>query len=233
MQITPSEVLEKIEQKKFLLVNLPNSSYYASRDGDIYSLNSLQPKLINPTVSTTGEVYIALYVPSIQVFNLAELLLKTFIGEPGQDQYPCYKNNDPRDIELSNLYWGPVNERNKWRETKAIERSKEIAKIISNSPEIIKARTSNYYCNKPFLSDVLAFMVQLNRLSIREDLQDGDKSVLRRFITELSEITSVTILNFKKLELAFDMEFESIELMSLLSEYKHVLIKNRKSYCNI
>jgi len=233
MVITPAEILQRIEAKEYLMINLENSNYYISRRGEVFSLNKPEPRMISATQRGSGEFSITLYVPELKVFNLADLILRTFKREPKDGELACYSNCEPQDVNISNLYWGTSIDRNQWRSKKNMARSKEVVRITKNSPEALANQGASYYCNKPFFNDILVFMIHLNRLTIQNDLCIEDKNILQRCLDQLSEIASISVLNFKKLEAVFEVEFETMSVNELFTEYKDVLVKNRKSYLNL
>lgn len=233
MVISPAQILQKIEDGEFRLINLEQSHYYISKSGDVISLNLPQPRHISPTQRTTGEYCIALYVPDVKVFNLAELILTTFDREAKEGEFACFKNLNPQEIQLTNLYWGSASERNKWRSEISMSRSKKMVEITQEAPDELTQHVHNYYCNKAFFVDILGFVVQLNRLVIQNTLSDEDKSIALRCLQQLTEVTSVTVLNFHKLESIFEVEFCEGNVNKLFFEYRDVLVKNRNAYTNL
>lgn len=233
MALTSSEIINKIETKEFLMLDVPQGRYYASKKGIIYSLNKIHPRIVLPTQQSTGEFYIALYVPILSVFNLAELLLKTFVSHPEKGQVPCYQNNDLSDLSIANLYWGDQTQRNYCLSLQSLQKSKELAHIVSNVPNQKDYQTLNYYCNKSFLIDLFGFMLHLSRSLIAEDLCTEDKAVVVRAINDIGEIISMAVLKFDRIERIFSSVFENEKVSALFAEYKLVLIKNRKAYCSL
>jgi hypothetical protein len=227
------EILEKIESGEFRHLGMGAGQYYVSRTGNIYSLNHAQPRRIDPAPKMTGELTIALYVPNLLSFSVAELVLTAFVRPPKPGEKPCYLNFDPRDVSLKNLEWGDEAKSVNWRAQRHISKSKKMAEVVSTSPEISDSKSVQYYCNRPFMSDLFSFSTQLNRALINVELTDIDESMIRRTINDITELTSVTVLNFKKFESVFSREFENEEISNVFSEHKRGLVKNRKNYANL
>jgi hypothetical protein len=228
MKSKSAEILKQIEQGELLLLPF-DANYYISKKGEIYSLNKTRPKLIKPTQQSSGEYFVALYVPNIEVFSLAYLMLVAFLEKPDGEVFPCYHNNDPTDLSLNNLYWGDSIELFEWKSRFSLNKSKKIMASIENS-DSLDEQDITYYCNRSFLYDISIFVVQISRLILGQNNSKIDSQILRKVFNDLTEIISVSVLNYQKLQSIFTVEFEDSSITQLFSEYEKVIFDHRSNY---
>ena len=233
MALSSNEIFQQIEDKQLRLVELPQGTYYLSEQGKVYSLNKQLPRVIDPARCNSGEYSVVLYVPHIKTYNLAALMLQTFKRAGQKGELPCYKDKNPSNFAIGNLFWGSASDRREWVNEQSLNRSKQLQEEVSEDLQERDIQTINYYCNKPFLLDLFGFMTHLNRLILGKDISVPDANKVRRGISEITELTSVNLLKFDRLENIFEQDFEDHTITQLYEEYRLVLTKSRKAYCNL
>ena len=231
--MSPKDVLKAVESGEYRVIDTPSGSYFLSRNAEIYSLNGTVPRKIRTTLKTNGELIVQLYTPNVTSFDVATLVLETFVSKPKDGQAPCFKDDDPSNCCLDNLYWGDQKEQLKRRKSTALKKSRQVTSYLSRSPEISRSHTEHYYCNRAFLSDLLTYAIQCSRVLVTLAPETPDASNMRRLLNEISEITSVAVLEFERLKKTFRVSFECEELTRLTLEYSHAIIKNRAAYTSL
>ena len=226
--MTPSEVFEQIEQKELVPAHVPSGEYYLSRQGDLYSLNRAVPKKIVPNPMSDGEVFVTLYTPSLSVYSMAELMLNTFSSKAPDGKIACYKNGDPGDLSLANLFWGDREDKLKWKANRTIVRSKTITKENYNNIQ----QSTALYCNKAFLKDINLLITQTLRVALNQSI-DNDKTLILMSLNKLTEITSVTLLKFDEVITVLETEFENAQINSLFKTTLENIRRNRQAYENL
>lgn len=114
--VDPMWVQRKIEADELRLINLKAGHYYISRNAEIYSMNMAQPRQIAAVPKLSGEQIIVLYTPQLTAYDVSALVLSTFnpIENPC-DLFPCYRDCDPTNCAVTNLFWGDKDDVAKWR----------------------------------------------------------------------------------------------------------------------
>ncbi|MBC6987501.1 hypothetical protein [Alteromonas sp. BZK5] len=114
--IDPIWLQKQIEEDELRLINFKAGHYYISRQAEIYSMNMAQPRRIMPIPKLTGEQIIVLYTPGITAYDVSSLVLSTYSpSHLDSHNVPCYRDADPTNCSLSNLFWGNELDALTWR----------------------------------------------------------------------------------------------------------------------
>lgn len=228
--MSPNEILAAIERKEVVMLNVPYGNYYIGQQGQLFSLNHASPKEIRPVRTNTGEYCVTLYVPELKSFKLAELMLTTFSRLPNPGETPCYRNCEPSDCRIDNLYWGDTKEDLKWRSELVVTQTRQVIGSFDETTSLSNVAMVKYYCNRAFMNDLSTFLMQLNRFLLSTALSQRDRDKLQRILSDISDMTTSTMLNVEKLRSLVDFKSEDNELRSLFEEFSNVLANNRAAY---
>lgn len=201
---------EKLNNGEFKALVLPSGKYYISSVGQIVSMNTGVPKIIRANQRATGEKHVVLFIPSPSIFGVAELILMTFVGKPPENAAPCYKDFNPGNICLENLYWGDMDAqvecRNK-QNIRFLESAIEAQQAVSTVDESVltdkvKKPETMLFVNKAMLQDLMMYSVALNRHYLANEFADTEiesyKSV-SNLIAEIAGLNAVKKSQFNRL----------------------------------
>lgn len=129
--IDPIWLQKQIEEDELRLINFKAGHYYISRQAEIYSMNMAQPRRIMPIPKLTGEQIIVLYTPGITAYDVSSLVLSTYLpSDLDSHNVPCYRDADPTNCSLSNLFWGSELDALTWRK-EAMKRTSQSTKVTA------------------------------------------------------------------------------------------------------
>lgn len=132
-----------------------NGKYKVSPTGDIYSMYRFanihgevrridKVKKLSPCVDKKGYLVVNLYDENgnIKSKKVHRLVAEAFLPNPQGKRCVCHKDNNPKNCDVDNLYWGTdlENQRQAWRDG----RHKRIQPVISlnESNEVVSVYES-------------------------------------------------------------------------------------------
>ena len=192
--------IHSIDSGDFLLLDLHACVYYINRSGHIYSMNHEEPRLIEPTQKSTGEMMVVLFTPRQSLHLLAHLVLSTFSKQPHDNMYVCYKDDDPKNVHFDNLFWGTYQEQRRWMSK--LSHANGFIGIASSSPKSsINSALALFDASAFGVETVQEVDVQTNMPSLTFDVPQPTDG--RVWVNEvlLLDITHLTI-QFARLSLS-------------------------------
>jgi hypothetical protein len=218
----------------FKTMRLPSGRYLINKMGDIISLNSGVPRYVPVNQKRTGECFVVLYIPSMILFNVAELVLMTFIGKSAPDQVVCYKDYNYHNVALDNLYWGDQDEQ-------MAHLTKQNIRQIENAIEYQNLHPDDHdeqapcpnqvlYVNKIMLQDLMTLSVNFNQFYIDKIMHANEVVAYRKLNAIVSEIIPNSVILPKKLNSILEIKFLTQELVVEMSRFETVINAHQLIY---
>lgn len=218
--VDPIWIQKQIEKDELRLINLKAGHYYISRKAEIYSMNRAQPRQIQPIPKVNGEKIIVLYTPSITAYDVPSLVLNTFNPSKSQKAstesqllVPCFRDADPSNCSLTNLYWGDDSEALKWRkvamqrltlmqrEQSDLEKEQQVATEMEVTPvPSMVERTEVLSALINMIIDTSQRMVSNNRYD------DETQFLLRMVILRFKHVSTQEFVPLENLRSVFEVE---------------------------
>lgn len=222
-----AKLLSELEEGVFQRIEfLKNCKYFISKNGRILSLNSGEPKELPLRINAAQIATIVLYTPSLKKFNVASLILQVFRGRAENSEYvPEYINGDPGDLHLDNLKWGKTDNTINNETARAIE----VASTLVKSRGDISQKES-YVVNSALRNEILNALTQLLRLTIKESLEDNDKTGLIKFIDEITLIINTNIIVNESFHHSIPINLHNQDISKVLKELRKDVETNISLY---
>lgn len=212
--VDPMWVQRKIEADELRLINLKSGHYYISRNAEIYSMNMAQPRQIAAVPKLSGEQIIVLYTPQLTAYDVAGLVLSTFSPiDNSSALFPCYRDNDPTNCAVTNLYWGDKDDVAKWRKA-AMARTavnKDHETTSSSNDELnehinIEQIASMVFCSNKLKAFFEMIVGTAQRVISENEYDDETLFLLRMIEMRFKHAANMEYVPLENLRSVFDEE---------------------------
>jgi hypothetical protein len=228
-----SKIPRLIDEGVFKQLMFPTGKYYINEEAIVVSMNSGLPKIIPRNARASGEQDVVLFIPYPTVFGLPELLLMAFDIERPSDTAPCYRDFDPSNVTLANVYWGDMEAQRTCRNKlnlKHIEEALEEQALHAGNKDNVHAMDSMLFVNKTLLQDLTMLGVILNRLVIDIELSKSDVNGIRGILSAINDISCVNVVKRSKLDPILKGEFNHKAINEALFDFRAVMLAHTNAY---
>ena len=227
-----AQIPRLIEEGTFKKIMLPVGHYYINQDGEVISINHTVPRIIPINSRATGEKDVVLFIPHPTVFGLAELLLTTFGHARPDNTAPCYRDFNPVNVSLDNVYWGDMEAQLLCRNKLNLKHIEDalITQDKEDDPYKITAIDSMIFVNKVLLQDLMGLSVALNRICIDGNVKKDDINGVRQMLTIINDISNLNMVKKEKISALFNATFGNDAINQAILDFRALYMINQSAY---
>ncbi len=226
-KVDPVWIQKEIEKDELRLINLPAGHYYISRKGEIYSLNMAFPRRIEAIPKVNGEQIIVLYTPTITAYDVADLVLSTYKPNTADNSLsPCYRDANPANCKLDNLFWGDHEAVRNWRQNALNIASRARKETASDSEKVIEPEkwqsvpVPTMVKRTAVISALIHMIIDTTQRMMSDHEYDDDTLfVLRMVVLRFKNVAHKEFVPIDNLRSVFETEVPDVRIAVMMKRF--------------